>query len=42
MHSPPARYVMIGGFLGAGKTTAILRAAEFYAGRGLQIGRAHV
>ena len=24
----PARYVMVGGFLGAGKTTAILRLAE--------------
>ena len=24
----PARYIMVGGFLGAGKTTAILRLAE--------------
>lgn len=38
MPTPPARYLMIGGFLGAGKTTAILRAAEFYANRGLRVG----
>jgi len=33
-----ARYVMIGGFLGAGKTTSILRLAEWLAGRGLRVG----
>jgi G3E family GTPase len=32
------RYVMIGGFLGAGKTTAMLRFAEWLAGRGLRAG----
>ena len=32
------RYVMIGGFLGAGKTTAILRCAEWLAARGLRVG----
>jgi len=34
----PARYVMIGGFLGAGKTTSILRAAEWLTARGLKVG----
>lgn len=34
----PARYVMIGGFLGAGKTTSILRAAEWFTARGLRVG----
>lgn len=34
----PARYVMIGGFLGAGKTTSILRAAEWFTHRGLRVG----
>ena len=34
----PARYVMIGGFLGAGKTTSILRAAEWLTARGLRVG----
>jgi G3E family GTPase len=33
-----ARYVMIGGFLGAGKTTSILRFAEWLAARGLKAG----
>ena len=33
-----ARYVMIGGFLGAGKTTAILKFAEHLAGQGLRTG----
>ncbi|HUG54159.1 MAG TPA: GTP-binding protein [Vicinamibacteria bacterium] len=33
-----ARYVMIGGFLGAGKTTAVLRLAERLAARGLRVG----
>lgn len=33
-----ARYVMIGGFLGAGKTTAILRAAEHLTRAGQRVG----
>jgi len=33
-----ARYIMIGGFLGAGKTTAIARLARRLAERGLRIG----
>lgn len=33
-----ARYIMIGGFLGAGKTTAILRLAEHLHARGLRVG----
>jgi Ni2+-binding GTPase involved in maturation of urease and hydrogenase len=33
-----ARYVMIGGFLGAGKTTAMLAAAERLTARGLRVG----
>ncbi|HWE01488.1 MAG TPA: GTP-binding protein [Tepidisphaeraceae bacterium] len=33
-----ARYLMIGGFLGAGKTTAILRIAERLRDRGLKVG----
>jgi G3E family GTPase len=35
---PRARYVMVGGFLGAGKTTAILRLASHLAGQGLRVG----
>jgi Ni2+-binding GTPase involved in maturation of urease and hydrogenase len=37
---PPAksRYIMIGGFLGAGKTTAILKLAEHLARQGLRSG----
>jgi G3E family GTPase len=38
MHSNKARYVMIGGFLGAGKTTAVARLAERFTGRGLKVG----
>jgi G3E family GTPase len=39
MTSPPtARYAMIGGFLGAGKTTSILRFAAWLTGRGLRVG----
>lgn len=38
MSQPNARYVMIGGFLGAGKTTSILRFAEWLTGRGLRVG----
>ncbi|HYB97382.1 MAG TPA: GTP-binding protein [Vicinamibacterales bacterium] len=33
-----ADYVMVGGFLGAGKTTALLRLAEHYSGRGRRVG----
>ena len=33
-----ARYVMIGGFLGAGKSTAVLRLAEHLTARGLRVG----
>lgn len=33
-----ARYVMIGGFLGAGKTTAVLRIAEQLTAQGLKVG----
>src|SRR5947209_20288212 len=32
------RYMMIGGFLGAGKTTAILKLAEHLSAKGLQVG----
>ena len=33
-----ARYVMIGGFLGAGKTTSILQFAQWLTDRGLKVG----
>ncbi|HEX6736907.1 MAG TPA: GTP-binding protein [Vicinamibacteria bacterium] len=33
-----ARYIMVGGFLGAGKTTAILRLAAYLTGRGQRVG----
>ena len=33
-----ARYVMIGGFLGAGKTTAMLRFGQYLAAQGLRVG----
>ena len=33
-----ARYIMIGGFLGAGKTTAVLQLAHLLHQRGLQVG----
>jgi Ni2+-binding GTPase involved in maturation of urease and hydrogenase len=33
-----ARYVMVGGFLGAGKTTALLNAAKRLTARGLRVG----
>ena len=36
--SPAARYVMIGGFLGAGKTTAVARLAALLQARGLRAG----
>jgi len=32
------RFIMIGGFLGAGKTTTILRLAEFYSAQGRRVG----
>ncbi len=35
---PKARYIMIGGFLGAGKTTVLGRLAKHLAGRGLRVG----
>lgn len=35
---PLARYVMIGGFLGAGKTTAVDQFARFLTERGLRVG----
>lgn len=35
---PKARYIMVGGFLGAGKTTAIARLARHLAGQGLRVG----
>jgi G3E family GTPase len=34
----PAQYIMIGGFLGAGKTTAMVQLASHLAGRGRRIG----
>src|ERR1700756_3615176 len=33
-----SRYIMIGGFLGAGKTTAILKLAEYLSAQGLRVG----
>ncbi|MEO1990611.1 MAG: GTP-binding protein [Pirellulales bacterium] len=36
--TPKSRYVMIGGFLGAGKTTSILKYAEWLSSQGLQVG----
>lgn len=36
--SQPIRFVMLGGFLGAGKTTTLLRLAARYAARGLRVG----
>jgi Ni2+-binding GTPase involved in maturation of urease and hydrogenase len=35
---PPIRFIMLGGFLGAGKTTLIARLARHYQGRGLKVG----
>jgi G3E family GTPase len=35
---PKTRYIMVGGFLGAGKTTAILNVAETLRRRGLRVG----
>src|SRR5919112_1446056 len=36
--SAPARYIMIGGFLGAGKTTAVAQLAASLHARGLRVG----
>src|SRR5512147_136996 len=39
--SPPdsrVRYIMIGGFLGAGKTTAVAKLAQWLATEGLRVG----
>lgn len=36
--SGPARYIMLGGFLGAGKTTAIDQFARILSGRGARVG----
>jgi Ni2+-binding GTPase involved in maturation of urease and hydrogenase len=33
-----ARYIMMGGFLGAGKTTSVARLAEYLTGKGLRVG----
>jgi len=38
MANKPARYIMIGGFLGAGKTTAVARLAEKLRSDGLRVG----
>ena len=35
---PKTRFLMIGGFLGAGKTTAIARLAQHYTDQGLRVG----
>ncbi len=32
------RYIMVGGFLGAGKTTTLSRLASHYTGQGLRVG----
>jgi G3E family GTPase len=36
--SDPAQYIMIGGFLGAGKTTAMVRFASYLSERGRRVG----
>lgn len=36
--SSPARYIMIGGFLGAGKTTAMGKLARYLTNQGLRVG----
>jgi len=35
---PKARYIMVGGFLGAGKTTALLKLGERFREKGLRVG----
>jgi len=37
-HMTPIRFLMVGGFLGAGKTTALARLARFYMARGHKVG----
>ena len=37
-HPPVARYLMIGGFLGAGKTTAVGAIAQYLSRKGLRVG----
>ena len=37
-HPTRARYVMIGGFLGAGKTTCVARLAQQLTAEGLKVG----
>lgn len=37
-HSARARYIMIGGFLGAGKTTAVAKLAQRLTSQGLRVG----
>lgn len=36
--APKARYIMLGGFLGAGKTTAVAALAQHFDSRGLRVG----
>jgi Ni2+-binding GTPase involved in maturation of urease and hydrogenase len=38
VQSPKSRYIMIGGFLGAGKTTSVARLAERLTKQGLRVG----
>ena len=38
MTNSPARYIMIGGFLGAGKTTAVAQLARHLVSKGLRVG----
>ena len=38
MPAAPTRFILIGGFLGAGKTTAMLRLAEHLRARGQAVG----
>ncbi len=35
---PRARYIMLGGFLGAGKTTAVAKLAQYLTAQGLRVG----
>lgn len=38
MKNPKARYIMIGGFLGAGKTTAVIQLAKYLREQGIKTG----
>ena len=38
VQGPKSRYIMIGGFLGAGKTTSVARLAERLTKQGLRVG----